>query len=371
MFIDLFKRFILLISGIFTLIFGPYLGSSVPSLFKEENLFTSTSTLNSVMATTTVKNKVLATSTKQLVVKKPVEQEIIATSTIFEKPDFLVNPISLLEKEIDVKSIVLIRCLFQSQYFKDSVQPWAEQEYNVGSGVIVSPKGYILTARHILEVRPEMLNDPAGRKWTLQRCDAAQTDKDLAEIGSIKFWNQGDDQKFKSAKVIFKTTDDQYRGSAGLDFAFLKIDSNTNFPYMELSKNLLFFDKKTPVIAIGYPGRESVSPQKLERFDAEFIQLTYYDQSLCDGSIKPCGFRYAIRRYPLDYQKDFWKATDLGIITPYFRGGFSGGPVFYKGNLIGIVTHGRSGDQTESGWDEAFILTSYDIAETLKNILEF
>ena len=73
-----------------------------------------------------------------------------------------------------------------------------------------------------------------------------------------------------------------------------------------------------------------------------------------------------MRRSVLKYQKDFWKKTPLGIVSPYARKGFSGAPAFLKGNLIGIITHGISGQESGDNWDKMFILTSYDISETLK-----
>lgn len=330
------------------------------------------------ISTTTPTNQV-STTTKPL--SKPLPPKIIpppdlktvsppVTEISTATPAFLIVPESLSEKSIDVRSIVLVRCSFQTQYFKDSRQPWGEQEYNVGTGVIITPDSHILTARHILEVRGEMLNDPAGRIWTLQGCDAAQTDKDRTPISSIGFWGQQSDSRFKPVKIIFKPTDEDYRDSAGLDYAILKIEGASDLPSVKLLSKPVSFKGGESVIITGYPGRESTSPQKLERFDSQFVEITYYRESACDGAIEPCGLRYSIKRNPNYYELNFWKDTELGVITPYFRGGFSGGPAFYKGNLIGIVTHGASGDKTESTWDEAYILTSYDIFENLNSLLD-
>ncbi|MBI4991722.1 MAG: trypsin-like peptidase domain-containing protein [Candidatus Harrisonbacteria bacterium] len=330
------------------------------------------------VSTTTIPHNQAATATKPL--SKPLLTKIILptdskpalplvrVSTATPAP--LIVPESLSEKSIDVRSIVLTRCSFQTQYFKDSRQPWGEQEYNVGTGVIITPDGHILTARHILEVRAEILNDPAGRIWTLQGCDAAQTDKDRTPISSIGFWGQQSDSRFKPVKIIFKPTDEDYRDSAGFDYAILKIEGASGLPAFKLLPKPVVLKGGDLITIIGYPGRESASPQKLERFDSQFVEITYYRESVCDGSIKPCGLRYSIKRNPYYYEPDFWKDTELGVITPYFRGGFSGGPAFYKGNLIGIVTHGASGDKTESKWDEAYILTSYDIFENIKSLLD-
>jgi len=314
--------------------------------------------------------------TKEIQVSKVISQigtsvEVTpAASAPIAEQSVIVFGNAIQEKTFDIRTVVLVRCLFQTQYFSQSSQPWNEQEFNVGSGVIISSKGYVLTARHILEVRRELLNDPAGRVWQLQRCEIAQTDVNKSEISSVGYWGEGGSPRFRPAAIAYKPTDSQYHESAGLDFAVLKIASSNELPFAELVPQLVEMEKRSEIIAIGYPGRESASPQKLERFDGEFSEITYFDESPCDGTVKSCGFRYAFRRYPYNFQKDFWKDTSLGIITPYFRGGFSGGPAFLKGNLIGIVTHGRSGDETESGWDEAFILTSFDIFGNLKDLLD-
>jgi len=272
----------------------------------------------------------------------------------------------LLEKEINLQSIVLVRCIFRSQFYEVSSQPWGEEVYTVGSGIIISPNGTILTARHVTEISEEFLNDPAGRIWERVKCDTALTDEELSEITSIGSWGQEIDPAFKDVEIIFIPDDDKYDNANGFDFALLKLESNKNFSYTSLFPYLIRLEPKEDLILIGYPGRESASPQKLERFDGEFQSITYYSEKLCNGEIKPCGLRYAFRRYPYDYKSYFWKSTELGIITPYFRGGFSGGPTFYKGNLIGIVTHGISGNESESGWDQAIVLTSWDILEFLK-----
>ncbi len=298
---------------------------------------------------------------------EPVSESILEESETLERPETVQLP----EKEIDITAIALVRCLFKTQFYAESVQPWNEAQYNIGTGAFISPDGYILTARHILEVRRELLDDPVGRMWELQKCEIAMTDQEQSEIPPVKNWRE-DEERFKPVEIFFKTSDEDYAESAGLDFAVLKLsETDDDLPYFELFPQLLLLEKESPIIAIGYPGRESASAQRLERFDGEFFELTYYEGSGCDGTIQPCGLRYGLRRYPADHQEDFWKATDLGIITPYFRGGFSGAPVFLSGNFIGIVTHGRSGNYTESGWDEAFILTSYDIFENLKTIPNF
>jgi hypothetical protein len=305
----------------------------------------------------------------------PAPQDIKQTETLpvetsvknnLEYP--AVRPEYVAETAINIQSIVLVRCLFRTQYYASSTQPWGEENYNVGSGIVVSPGGNILTAKHILDVPEEALNDPAGRVWTRQKCDVALTDKDQSAIPAIGLWGQKEDSRFKEVEIIFEPSTNEYRESSGLDFAILKIKGAENLHFLFVVPELIQFEQKNPILVIGYPGRESASPQKLERFDAEFSELSFYPESLCGEAVVPCGLRYFIRRYPFDYAKDFWKPTEYGIVTPYFRGGFSGAPAFYRGNFIGIVTHGISGENSRSGWDEAAALASYDIALKLKEV---
>jgi len=271
------------------------------------------------------------------------------------------------EKNINLQSIVLVRCIFQTQYYGISSQPWNEEIFNVGTGVIVSPKGLILTARHVLEVSGELLNDPAGREWKRIKCDTALTDKGQTPIASISPFEEADG-RFKETEIIFLPDDEDYNDAKSFDFALLKIKLSGEFLHInsELFPYLVNFAERDPAVLVGYPGRESSTPQRLERFDGEFLALTFYKGSLCVNSGEPCGLRYIFRRYPYNFEKDFWKNTDLGIVTPYFRGGFSGAPVFYRGNLIGIATHGISGGEAKDGWDQAVILTSWDILGFLK-----
>ena len=297
-------------------------------------------------------------------IKKDIPETAVATDTIGYQA---VASRFFIEDKINLQSITLVRCVFRSQYYGSSTQPWSEQNYNVGTGVVISPKGIVLTARHILEVPESLLNDPAGRKWERIKCDVALTGGQSDSISAVGFWGQSDDPKFKKAEIIYVVHDENYQETQGLDFSLLKIEPAENQNFASLFPYLADFGVDEQLLLIGYPGRESASSQVLERFDGKFVVLTRYSKAVCESFGDPCGLRYIFRRYPLDYEKDFWKSTDWGIITPYFRGGFSGAPAFYKGNLIGIATHGASGSDTEDGWDQAVILTSWDILEFLKN----
>lgn len=277
-----------------------------------------------------------------------------------------ISPDDLAEKLANLQSIALIKCIFRTQFYEQSSQPWGEERFALGSGVVVSSSGLILTARHIFEVPEDLLNDPAGRIWTRKKCEVALTNKDVSAISTLTTPGKPADPRFQEAEIIFMASDADYIGAKGIDLAILKIKTDGEIFHSDLFSYLLEFRENDPVILIGYPGRDSLVSQELERFDGQFVTITYYEESLCGIGGKPCGLRYVLRRYPANYEKDFWKKTDWGIITPYFRGGFSGAPAFYKGNLVGIATHGISGSDASDGWDQAIILTSWDISEFLK-----
>ena len=197
------------------------------------------------------------------------------------------------------------------------------------------------------------------------RCDVALTDSQLDSIASVGF---GGNRMIEIQKGgdFYVVPDGNYNETQGLDFSLLKIESAENQNFISLFSYLADFNAGDQLLLIGYrAGKRFASV--LERFDGKFLILTRYLNAVCGSSGEPCGLRYVFRRYPPDYEKDFWKSTDFGIITPYFRGGFSGAPAFYKGNLMGIATHGASGSETKDGWDQAVILTSWDILEFLKN----
>jgi len=310
-----------------------------------------------------IKNKILEEPEKISAIPEPVP---VPAQKSADSQYRAISSGDLSEEQIKLQSIALIKCIFQSQYYDSSSQPWGEQRFNLGTGIVVSPKGLILTARHLFEVSEDLLNDPAGRIWNRKKCEVALTDRDVSPISAITTAEKPEDARFQEVEIVFMPSDADYINSKGFDLAVLKIESGEETAYTGLFPYLTQFKEKDPMILIGYPGRDSLVSQQLERFDGQFQITTYYKESSCGINGKPCGLRYVLQRYPGNYENDFWKKTDLGIITPYFRGGFSGAPAFYKGNLIGIATHGISGEDSRDGWDQAVILTSWDIYEFLR-----
>jgi len=285
-----------------------------------------------------------------------------ATTTPAEAPKQdprIVSAESLSARPIDIRTIVLVRCSFKSQYFAQSRQPWNETSHLVGSGILVSPNGDIITAAHILRFKKDPA-DLSDRIWSRESCGVVQTDATqsiLASDGS---------PRLKQATILFEPSEDEYRDSEALDIALVRGEfGDSSLPYVPLFAQFIKFPKATPILVIGYPGKDIAVPQELERFDTSFSHSGYYSESGCDGTLKLCGLRYFVSRDPSTYEQDFWEKTEFGVVTPYFRKGFSGAPAFYNGNLIGILTHGANANTTESKKDEAAILTSFDIAEVL------
>lgn len=264
------------------------------------------------------------------------------------------------EKEINLQGIVLLRCLFHSQYYKESKQPWNEARYTIGSGILISPEGHILTANHLLSFAE---TDLAGRVWQRQSCEAAETESAATEILATGPFTA---ENFQPAEILFSPTDDEYRDGFGLDFAILKIKTPAHpDAAAALTPYFFQFNPSDKIVVIGYPGKIYNVAQRLERFDGTFAQAGYDGRSSCNGTLTPCGFRYFVERDVLKFQPNFWKETELGIVSPSFRPGFSGAPAFFKGNLIGIVTHGESANNRTDNHDQAVVLTSFDIFEII------
>ncbi|GEM_PF-2758075 len=323
------------------------------------------STTQPIIASTTQKTKAVVPAPKIQSSTSEIPEKVSQTNLSADF-SFLAASEHIGEKTIDVRTIVFIKCLYRTQFYKISKQPWNEEEFIVGSGVIISPEGYVLTAAHLLVPPEPTTPDANARVWGREKCDVLETDAAQTPVPEAKYWEDPEFQsRFQEVSIAFEPAQAEYQSGNGLDFAILKIQGVRPFPYVSLFPQLIQFKEKDPLLAIGYPGRETTT-QKLERFDGEFKVLTYLSGNpLCDGTLKPCGLRYIFRRYSYDHEKEFWQVTDLGIISPFFRAGFSGAPVFYKGNVIGIVTH-KMPNETAQGWEGAYALTSYDILQTLR-----
>lgn len=272
---------------------------------------------------------------------------------------------------IDIKAVVLVRCVYHSQYYAQSTQKEAETNYSLGSGVIVSPHGHILTAGHV--VRKKTLGtDGTGRTWTLSRCDVAPTIDFKTKIYTTDKRSL-DSDVFQQTDIIHEPDESAYRDSTGLDVAVLrlkekrgKINYVTPYPSM-----VSLPTDRYSIIAVGYPGKD-IAAQILEHFTAALVGIETLKGSACPlgKSVNVCGWRYQIFRVWSDFKDDYGRYwTEEGEESFNARGGFSGGPVFYKGNLIGIVTHGaqREANTEHSDVDFFNVLASRDIVSYLSS----
>ncbi|MCC7004511.1 trypsin-like peptidase domain-containing protein [Candidatus Nomurabacteria bacterium] len=115
---------------------------------------------------------------------------------------------------------------------------------NTGSGIIISPKGVVLTNAHIAELFL-FKNYPTENfvDCTIRKFGSASYKADLLYI-SDKWMSQ-------NAKIIFE---DSPQGNGERDYALLLLKQNGTLPYLELNNSEYNLVKGTPVFAAGYPG---------------------------------------------------------------------------------------------------------------------
>lgn len=284
----------------------------------------------------------------------------------------LVSGDVLEDRVIDIKAVVLVRCLYHSQYYEQSAQKEGEINYALGSGVVVSPHGHILTAGHV--VRNKTLGtDATGRTWTLSGCGIAPTIDFKTKIFTTDKRALLDGTLFKGVDIIHEPNEDTYHDSAGLDVAVLRLkEKSGKINYVTPYADMVSLPSDVySVIAVGYPGKD-IAAQILEHFTAALLGLTTLKGSSCPvgKSADVCGWRYEIFRVWSDFKDDYGRYwTEEGEESFNARAGFSGGPVFYKGNLIGIVTHGAKREANTDHADVDFfdVLASRDIVSYLSS----
>ncbi|OGG55303.1 hypothetical protein A3D62_01625 [Candidatus Kaiserbacteria bacterium RIFCSPHIGHO2_02_FULL_49_11] len=280
-------------------------------------------------------------------------------------------------KGFDLTPIVLVRCVFKTQYYSLSASKEDELTFTLGTGFFINPDGTILTAGHV--VRKETLGtDKSGRVWNRDKCQIARGQGGRHEVKSAdtRYW--GAEPWFEDINIIYQAPEDLYRDGKGLDFALLKLkEKNNNNPYYTLTPKMVILEKdKYGPVAVGYPSRDISITQQTERADGVFTQILSLDKEVCRGVdyTTPCGWRYELYR---DAKDSVIKGTTfsfgnyysyLGQSASSVRGGFSGSPVFMKGNVIGILTTSSANEEGKyKGKDFFYALTSYDIVEALKS----
>ncbi|MCL9972049.1 MAG: serine protease [Candidatus Pacebacteria bacterium] len=276
--------------------------------------------------------------------KRPPIEHFIDSSQV---PDLAVNP----------ETVVLVRCKFVGSYTYATDQKPTPM-HSIGSGVIVSPEGHILTAAHIIRDQEINLinkeNQNTNIVWKRDSCEVARTDSALTPIDSGAYANWKN-PAFLPATIVFLPTDAEYNAGkfedpdrpgkmlyfdygADLDFALLQV-SGSNLPYAPLVEKLVLPKLGDKMIGLGYPGLAVGTTLSLERIDTTFSGFSWLESSSCNTKsvLQSCGLNYQSRRYKEDFKALYEKQTSLGKHTSYFRGGFSGGPLFYKGHVIGVL----------------------------------
>lgn len=286
-----------------------------------------------------------------------------SSTTAFQTPSSkrpstrrVVSGADLEERPINPKTVVLVRCKFTGAYINSTTEP-PEPLVTTGSGTLVSSDGHILTAAHIIrDAERNVVFKEYGYniRWTREACDVAFTDGTLTPIDA-SYRTQGSATAFVPATIVFEPTDVQYNpfkfedpdrpgkivyleGGSDLDFALLKV-ATTGVAYAPMAGKLVIPKIGDHMIGLGYPGLVISAPLALERIDTVFNGFSWHESSTCTLKAVPedCGLNYQAKRYKENFKTLYGKSTNLGKHTSYFRGGFSGGPLFYKGHVIGIL----------------------------------
>jgi len=233
---------------------------------------------------------------------------------------------------IDANAIVYLTCQYEPKN-----TPGLNITTVCGTGVIVNPKGYILTARHIIDPAWTVQSYPAdanisfykdlAQGYVLKECMVAYpsvnrlpTPTEIRTLNPAVF--VGEDKYVATTHFVPQTQNvstDEYQR---LDFGILRIDRAvsctapgcampTTFPYTPVSASVL---SGTPeLVSYGYPRELGVSLRGGLKGAAGNLVKYYAGDD-----------RFAQK--PLLFE---WSATDS-------RKGRSGSPVFANGKMIGI-----------------------------------
>src|SRR3989344_3965943 len=268
----------------------------------------------------TVSPKVEPSSSDVSEVKPSLEQitkqlEQVAES-ISDYRGKLVPADDVQEKTIDLKAVVLVRCVYKSQYFAQSQQPYDEVTFELGSGVFVSQDGSILTAAHV--VREKTLGtDITGRTWNFDHCEIARTTNYDSSIDANPPRYTDNDPLFEKVDILHEPSEEAYRSSTGYDVVVLRLKNPSNEShYIKLYPDLIELPQDTySGILIGYPGKYANINQTLERFDGVAHGLVSFEKSTCESErfSVSCGWRYFFWRYWMDLEKYYGYYTDYGL----------------------------------------------------------
>lgn len=272
------------------------------------------------------------------------------------------NPLE--EKSINQKSIAAVQCFWDYTYPENVYEDprFHEPFYSQGSGVVVSSEGLILTVNHVVDNKVIREPDPSGKKWFLKKCEAALTDENASPL-------RYKSERFKEAAIVFQPTAEEYdyksESRADFDVALLKFKEAGEYPFTPVFGWLAESDlKEESVFLTGYPAAELTGQREIKTLEFFSTLEKYKGRGVGEAAIfyqaRSGKFSAASDSYK-QFQKELFES---GRDDRLVKGGFSGSPVFVKGNLIGVVL-ASSLPYTEQE-DMALILSSHSILEVLK-----
>lgn len=299
----------------------------------------------------------------------PVETSSVSTSSITVDTGIALPP----EQSIDPQSILGIICdydyFFLHPLTGQRIEGKTEQK---GSGVIIDPRGYVITNRHVLEREDQEEQVEINEKsysvvvrFSLRSCRAGRVPQGLVlptkqEILTYNPSAQVPVIGYKLEKIYVRDQSGMSEAESFIaDFALLRIVGLTDeaatfgisslpssFGYAKLLplKNLEIPNKE--VFTYGFPG--DVTEGK--KSDFETLYFT--------GSVG--------RIVQIDEGDQYYIGTPLSIATKMeIYHGRSGSPLFWRGYVIGLVTALDSRDRTNS-----YSVASDVILRDIKNYLD-
>ena len=273
---------------------------------------------------------ILKTITEPL--KKAVKIIVKQVKQVEEMP--VVEPQLPPARDIDLQSVVGVYCNFKKGN---------QIAISRGSGVIVHPDGYVLTNRHVVDID---FNQKKETGFKAQGCRIYFTDfartfpsEPQWQYRSFDISTTAINYDFLAEPVYTPSAADGLSTDEerGLDFAILKLKEWNKHKY---SAGRLIPDLHySPILANNIPKGEKVvmpgfsfQPIGIQSFETlRLLTITGRVTKIFSGDQK-------FKEQPI--------AFEIKFTHPYFYQGHSGSPIFWRGYLVGLVTHkGKSGSK--------------------------